>query len=141
MALKCDMESFGSRLEKLMANRELSQVAVAKHFGITQPAVANWIKSNQIDKRKLKSLAALLNTSVDCLLEGAPPTYERASQLTAPGVEEPRAIYKLPPKLPDESRARLIIAWEDMAPEDREKTLSDAEARATMNRIKRLERA
>jgi len=69
------------RIRRLRLARGMTLQQVASHFGISAASVSSWEKGiNQPDSRKLATLADVLGTSVEYLLEGS----ERMESRLAP---------------------------------------------------------
>ena len=59
----------GERIKNLRMNKNLSQVDLAKCFGVTKQSVSNWENDNiQPSVDMLKRLSEVLEISADCLL-------------------------------------------------------------------------
>lgn len=61
--------TFGERLKELRAEKQLSQMALAKATGLSQSAIAKWeLNKTEPTSSALVTLAAFFNESVDYLL-------------------------------------------------------------------------
>ena len=63
--------AFGERLAEARENAGLSQAELGKKLGITQRAIAHWERKNTaLRPEQLKSLAEILDISIDQLISG-----------------------------------------------------------------------
>lgn len=65
------MELFAERLERLIKERKLTQVAVADSVGIRRPTISDWKKNGSYPTADVAvKIAKLLNVSVEYLVTG-----------------------------------------------------------------------
>ena len=75
------------RIRRLRLARGMTLQQVASHFGISAASVSSWEKGiNQPDSRKLVTLADVLGTSVEYLVEGSERAYSQLSVQEDTGV-------------------------------------------------------
>ena len=87
---------FGERLRALMKHYALTQVDVAKIFGVSQPAVFKWLKNSVPGAEMVSTIARYFNVATDDLLYGeSAKTADNEPRPTAGQVEE--MFRKLPP--------------------------------------------
>ena len=65
------MESFAERLERLLKERMITQIAVADSVGIRRPTISDWKKNGSYPTADVAiKIAKLLNVSVEYLITG-----------------------------------------------------------------------
>lgn len=102
--------SLGDQIKRARAELGISQTAIAKQFGISRAAVAQWENgTTRPDHDKLVELAAMLKLSLSAMLEG--------------GEEQPRL----------ERHDELIAAWELLTQDQRQDFLDKIKQQADTN--------
>lgn len=67
----------GENIKKICTLKNVRQVEIAEHMGVSQGSVSNWIKgTNSIDIENLAELCAFLGVSLDQIYGVAPMTPE-----------------------------------------------------------------
>lgn len=63
------MKNFNKKLEALMAQKGLTQLALSSQLGIAQTAISQWLRGvNEPSRRSLKKVADFFNVSVEMLI-------------------------------------------------------------------------
>ena len=108
--------SLGDQIRRARQKKELSQQAIAKAFGISRAAVAQWENgTTRPDQGKLVELARMLGLGLDDLLaDGNAWSGESRPPVAAPDRE-------------------LLDAWENLLPREREALLADIKQKAAHN--------
>jgi len=78
------MELFAERLERLIKEKKLTQIAVADSVGIRRPTISDWKKNGSYPTADVAvKIAKLLNVSVEYLITGEEycPLAEEVRQL------------------------------------------------------------
>jgi transcriptional regulator with XRE-family HTH domain len=123
-----EMESWPDRLKRLrMATKpRLSQAAVARHFGIAPPSVAQWeIGRSKPDINKLPRLATLYNVTLETLC-GKDLAFPRGYPTFQNGNEIDETI--------EQQLLFLKRAWRLLTTEERAALMTTAEALAAPRR-------
>ena len=87
------METMGTRIKMMLAQKNMTQKALAEKAGCTEAAISLYIKGNRIPRANILSRIALaLGTTSDYLAEGIPTTQdeelEHAAKLIARNVNQ-----------------------------------------------------
>lgn len=105
--------SLGDQIKRARADLNISQTAIAKRFGISRAAVAQWENgTTRPETDKLVELAAILKISLTAMLEGNDEGH--------------------PPKQ-KESYGELIAAWELLTQEQRQEHLAQIKKQVDSN--------
>ena len=102
---------FAARLSSLREAAGLSQRAVARAMGISQPSYANWETHNvSLKPEQLTRLAQVLSVTVDLLLEDGNDSQIKRNGPTG----KVRRIFEEVNKLPRSRQQRIVGVVEDM---------------------------
>jgi len=90
------------RIKKIMQERKISQVEIAKAANVTPQAITRWFKTESISTQSLMAVAKYLNVDIEWLISGEETRY-KTYQKNNTGIREGNAAYAAPIEAWDES--------------------------------------